>query len=124
MLMTRLTSIAHFKTFPVLSLPTCISEELHLSQIHVRIKAERQRGFRPVRYENQYLRGYHWWLYPNYIDGIYSKVYARINVVGDLVVGTGEGARLVCIKNGRLTLSSLISDDAVSASDTRLLVCL
>jgi len=122
--MTRLTSIAHFKRFPVLSISTCISEELHVSQIHVRIKAERQRGFRPVRYENQYLRGYHWWLFPNYLDGIYSKVYARINVVGDLVVGRGAWTRFVCIENGRLTLSPSISDDAVSASDDRLLVCL
>lgn len=118
-------TFAHFKSLFVGFSPTlCISEELHLSQIHLRIKAERQRGFRPVRYENQYLRGYHWWLFPNYIDGVFSKVYARVNVFGDLVVGRGEWTRLVCIENGRLTLSSSISDDAVSASDDRLLVCL
>lgn len=122
--MTRPT-FTHFKSLFVGVPPIlCISEELHLSQIHVRIQAERQRGFRPVRYENQSLLGYHWWIYPNYVDGIFSKVYARMNVVGDLVVGRGEGTRLVCIENGRLTLSPSISDDAVSASDTRLLVCL
>ena len=113
-------------TFTSRSAPAlCVSEELAFpSQIHNRLEAERQRGFRPVRYENQYLSGYHWWLFPNYIDGIFSKVYARVNVFGDLVVGRGEWTRLVCISHGRLTLSSSISDDAVSASDTRLLVCL
>lgn len=93
-------------------------------QVYAHLNAEQQRGFHPVRYENQYLPGYHWWLFPNYVEGIYSKVYARINIVGDLVVGRGERTRLVCISNGRLTLSQSISDDAVSASDTRLLVCL
>jgi len=118
-------TFAHFRSLPGgFSPAVCIAEELHVSQIHLRIKAERQRGFRPVQYENQYLRGYHWWLFPNYIDGIYSKVYARINIAGDLVVGTGKSTRLVCIENGRLTLSPFISDNAVSASDTRLLVCL
>lgn len=100
------------------------SEGLLSSQVRARLNAEQHRGFRPVQYENQYLPGYHWWLFPNYIDGIYSKVYARINIAGDLVVGTGERARPVCIENGRLTLSPSISDDAISASDTRLLVCL
>ena len=47
-----------------------------------------------------------------------------MNVFGDLVVGKGERTRLVCIANGRLTLSASISDDAISASDARLLVCL
>lgn len=109
-------------TRPTLALS--VLEGLLSSQVHARLNAEQQRGFRPVRYENQYLSGYHWWLFPNYIDGIYSKVYARINVFGDLVVGRGEWTRLVCIENGRLTLSPSISDDAVSASDERLLVCL
>ena len=124
--MTRPTSIANFKSLSVgFTPPVCVSEELQLpSQIQDRIKAERQRGFRPVRYENQYLSGYHWWLFPNYIDGVFSKVYARMNIFGDLVVGKGERTRLVCIANGRLTLSASISDAVVSASDARLLVCL
>ena len=97
---------------------------LYVPQVSVRVAAEYLRGFHPVRYENQHLRGYHWWLYPNYDDGIYSKVYARVNVFGDLVCGTGGATRLVCIEGGRLTLSQSVSDDAVSASDERLLVCL
>lgn len=100
------------------------TEGLRSSQVYAHLTAEQQRGFQPVQYQHQYLPGYHWWLFPNYIDGIYSKVYARINVVGDLVCGTGEATRLVCIENGRLALSSHITDTAVSASDTRLLVCL
>ena len=124
--MTRPSSIANFKSLSVgLPPPVCVSEAFQLpSQIRDRIKAERLRGFRPVRYKNQYLLGYHWWLFPNYVDGVFSKVYARMNVFGDLVVGKGERTRLVCIANGRLTLSASISDAVVSASDTRLLVCL
>ena len=123
-MMTRLTSIEHLKTFPVLPSPICVLEDLQPSQIHYRIEAERLRGFQPVRYENQYLPGYHWWLFPNYVDGIYSKVYARITVSGVLVCGRGGGTRPVCIKNGRLTLSPHITDTTISASDERLLVCL
>ena len=101
-----------------------VVQELRVPQISVRVVAECLRGFHPVRYENQHLSGYHWWLYPNYDDGIYSKVYARVNVFGDLVCGTGKMTRLVCIENGRLTLSRHITNAAVSASDERLLVCL
>jgi len=36
-----------------------VVQELYVSQIRVRIAAECLRGFHPVRYENQYLRGYH-----------------------------------------------------------------
>ena len=57
-------------------------------------------------------------------DGVYSKVFARVNVVGDLVIGTGEDTSLVCIRHGRLTLMRQVSDDVVSTSDKRLLVCL
>ena len=111
-----------FMTRPTFAISA--SEGLQASQVHTHLTAEQQRGFQPVQYENQYLRGYHWWLFPNYINGIYSKVYARLNIFGDLVVGSGRWTRLVCIKNGRLTLSPFISADAVSASDERLLVCL
>ena len=101
-----------------------VVRELCSPQIDARVAAERQSGFNPIPFENRYLRGYHWWLYPNYEDGIYSKVYARVNVVGDLVVGTGEGTRLVCIIDGKLVLRQRVSDSVVSASDARLLVCL
>ena len=111
-----------FMTRPTFALSA--SAGLRSSQVHAHLKAEQHRGFRPVQYENQYLRGYHWWIYPNYVDGIFSKVYARMNIFGDLVVGRGVRTRLVCIENGRLTLRQWVSDNAVSASDARLLVCL
>lgn len=111
-----------FMTRPTFALSA--SEGLRSSQVRARLTAEQQRGFRPVRYENQYLRGYHWWLFPNYVDGIYSKVYARVTVFGDLVVGRGRWTRFACIEKGKLTLRPFISDDTVSASDTRLFVCL
>ena len=78
----------------------------------------------PVRYEGQYMLGYHWFAYPNATDGIYSKVFARVNVVGDLVVGDGEDTSLVCIRHGRLTLTRRVADDIANVSDERLLVCL
>ena len=53
----------------------------------------------PVRYESQHMLGYHWFAYPNETDGIYSKVFARVNVVGDLVIGDGEDTSLVCIRH-------------------------
>ena len=94
-------------------------------QIRTRLTEERQFESNPMRYEGQALESpYHWWLYPNYDDGVYSKVFARVNVVGDLVIGTGEDTSLVCIRHGRLTLTRQVSDDVVLVSDKRLLVCL
>ena len=78
----------------------------------------------PVRYEGQYIRGYHWFAYPNEVEGLYSKVLARKNVASDLVIDFGEETCLVCIKHGRLTLTRQVSDDVVNVSDERLLVCL
>ena len=49
---------------------------------------------------------------------------ARANVAGDLVIGTGDDTSLVCIRHGRLTITRQVSDDVVSTSDKRLLVCL
>ena len=94
-------------------------------EIRARLTEEREHEGNPVRYEGQALESpYHWWLYPNYADGIYSKVFARANIVGDLVIGTGDDTSLVCIRHGRLTLTRQVSDDVVSVSDDRLLVCL
>ena len=94
-------------------------------EMRARLAKERQFESNPVRYEGQALESpYHWWLYPNYTDGVYSKVFARANVVGDLVIGTGDDTCLVCIRHGRLTLTRQVSDDVVSTSDKRLLVCL
>ena len=78
----------------------------------------------PVQYDGQYIRGYHWSAYPNAAEGLYSRVLARANVVGDLVVGTGEDSNLVIIQHGRLTLTRQFSDDLVSIFDKRLLVWL
>ena len=94
-------------------------------EIRARLAEERQLESNPVRYEGQALESpYHWWLYPNYADGIYSKCLSRANIVGDLVVGTGDDTSLVCIRHGRLTLTRQVSDDVVSVSDDRLRVCL
>ena len=94
-------------------------------EIRTRLTEERQFESNPVRYEGQALENsYHWWLYPNYHDGVYSKCLSRANIVGDLVVGTGDDTSLVCIRHGRLTLTRQVSDDAVSVSDDRLRVCL
>ena len=78
----------------------------------------------PVRYEGQHMVGYYWFAYPNAAEGLYSKVFARVNVAGDLVVGRGEDTSLVCIKHGRLSLTRQVCDDVVSIHAQRLLVCL
>lgn len=94
-------------------------------EIRARLAEERKFESPPVRYDGQELGNlYRWWLYPNYDDGIFSKVLARANVAGDLVVGTGEDTSLVCIRHGRLTITRQVSDDVVSVSDDRLHVCL
>ena len=95
------------------------------AQIRARLAEEREHEGEPVRYGGQRLGNlYRWWLYPNFNDGIFSKVFARINAVGDLVVGSGEYTCLVMIRYGRLTLTSQVCDDLVSIFDERLLICL
>ena len=95
------------------------------AQIQARLAEEREHEGEPVRYEGQRLGNlYHWWLYPNYDDGIFSKVFARINAAGDLVVGSDEDTCLVIIRHGRLTITRQVSDDLASIFDERLLVCL
>ena len=102
----------------------CI-DNLCTSEMRSRIHAERPIGSPPVRYEGQALENaYYWWIYPNYAEGIYSKVLARANVVGDLVIGTGEDTSLVIIRHGRLTLTRQPANDVANVSDERLLVCL
>ena len=62
-------------------------DNLCSEQIRARLAEERKFEGNPVRYEGQRLGNlYHYWLYPNYDDSTYSKVFARINAVGDLVV--------------------------------------
>ena len=94
-------------------------------EIRAHLAEEREFESNPVRYEGQALENaYHWWVYPNYADGIYSTVLARVNIFGDLVIGTGEEMCLVCIRHSRLTITRQVADDVVSAADERLLVCL
>lgn len=95
------------------------------AQIRAHLAEEREFEGEPVRYEEQELRNlYRWWLYPNYDDGIYSKVLARVNVADDLVIGTGDDTCLVMVRHGRLTITRQPCDDIVSVFDERLLVCL
>ena len=77
----------------------------------------------PVRYEGQKIRGYHWFAYPNEAEGLYSKVLARVNVAGDLVVDFGDETCLVCIRHGRLTLTRQIADDVANVADERVRIC-
>ncbi|MDE0636673.1 MAG: hypothetical protein OXI43_12610 [Candidatus Poribacteria bacterium] len=79
----------------------------------------------PICYEGQHIRGYHYFVYPNEAEGVYSKVFARVNVVGDLVIDYGDDkTSLVCIRHGRLTITRQVADDVVSVTDKRLLVYL
>ena len=101
-----------------------VVEGLSEEQIRDRIAEERKFGFTPAQYEGQHLNGYYWWLYPNWDAGVFSKVFAKANMFGTLVVGADEKTHLVCIENGRLTLTRQVSDDIANVSDKRLLVCL
>ena len=78
----------------------------------------------PVQYDGQHILGYHWFAYPNAAKGLYSKVLARVNMFGDLVVGNGEETCLVIIRYGRFSLSRKVCDDVANVRDKRLLMCL
>ena len=79
----------------------------------------------PVHYEGQHLLGYHYWfVYPNAAEGLYSKVLARVNMFGDLVIGRGEETCLVIIRHDRLSITRQVCDDVANVHDKRLLVCL
>ncbi len=78
----------------------------------------------PVGYEGQHILGYHWFAYPNAAEGLYSKVLARVNMFGDLVIGTGEETCLVIIRHGRLSITRQVCDDIANVHDKRLLVCM
>lgn len=94
-------------------------------QIRARLAEEREFEGEPVRYQGQHLGNlYLWWIFPNWEDGLYSKVLARVNVAGDLVIGSGENTCLVLVRHGRLTVTRKFADDVANVSDGRLLVCL
>ena len=102
----------------------CI-DNLTEDEIQERLANENNDGMKPTRYNGQDLENaYHYWVFPNKSEGLYSKVLARANIAGDLVVGSGEDTCLVIIRHGRLTITRQASDDVVSVSDKRLLVCL
>ena len=103
--------------------PFCV-DGLSNEQIESRIAEERSFGFTPMQYERQHLQGYYWWLYPNWEEGVFSKVFAKANIFGNLVCGADEQTHLVCIEDSRFMLSQNVSDTAVLVSDERLLVCL
>ena len=102
----------------------CI-DNLTEDEIQERLANEDADGMKPVRYTGQSLENaYHWWVFPNFLEGIYSKCLARANVAGDLVINFAGEICLVIIRHGRLTLTRQIADDAANVSDNRLLVCL
>ena len=68
--------------------------------------------------------GYHWFAYPNETEGLYSKVLARVNMFGDLVIGRGEETCLVIIRYGRFSVTRKVCEDVANVHDKRLLVCL
>ena len=102
----------------------CI-DNLTEDEIQERLANENNDGMKPTRYNGQDLENaYHWWVFPNKPEGLYSKVLARANVAGDLVIDFGGETCLIIIRHGRLTITRQASDDVVSVSDKRLLVCL
>ena len=102
----------------------CI-DNLTEDEIQERLANENNDGMKPVRYNGQDLENaYHYWVFPNEPEGLYSKVLARANVAGDLVIDFGGETCLVIIRHGRLTLTRQVCDDVANVSDKRLLVCL
>ena len=102
----------------------CVNN-LTADEIQEHLANENCDGMKLARYREQdFESAYYWWIFPNQPEGLYSKVLARANVVGDLVVGTGEDTNLVIIRHGRLTLTRQVSADVANISDERLLVCL
>ena len=103
----------------------CVDNLSH-TEIRARLAEEREHEGNPVRFDGQHLpmNIYCWWLYPNYAEGLYSKVLARVNMFGDLVVGTGDETSLVIIRHGRLSITRQVCDDVANVHDKRLLVCM
>ena len=76
----------------------CI-DTLTEDEIQERLANEDNDGMKPTRYNGEDLENaYHWWVFPNKSEGLYSKVLARANAVGDLVIGSGDETSLVIIR--------------------------
>ena len=73
---------------------------------------------------NARLKNLNWWIYPNATDEKFSKIQARVNFAGYLVVGQDMQTRIVCIEDGVLTLSDNGCASAVRYDDPRLFVFL
>ena len=100
-------------------------DNLTEDEIQERLANEDNDGMKPAPYREQDLENaYYWWIFPNVSEGLYSKVLARANVVGDLVIDFAGETCLACIRYGRFTLTRQIADDVASIHDNRLLVCL
>ena len=100
-------------------------DNLSEDEIRARLAEERHYEGEPVKYDGQDFGNlYRWWIYPNWEEGVYSKVFARVNIFGDLVVGSGEETCLVIIRHGQFSLSRKVCEDVANVHDKRLLVCL
>ena len=102
----------------------CI-DNLTEAEIQERLANEDSDGMKPTRYNGEDLENaYYYWVFPNKPEGLYSKVLARANVAGDLVIDFDGETCLVIIRHGRLTITRQVCDDVANVSDSRLLVCL
>lgn len=105
-----------------------IEEGLCEAQLRARLAEAREFDGNPVAgfmYDRQHHgNAYCWWLYPNWDKGIFSKVFARVNCMDMLVVGSAENTHLVCIQDGHLALTRNPKADVVNIYDKRLRVCL
>ena len=68
------------------------------------------------------LKQQRWWIYPNAKEGKFSKIQARVNGAGYLIVGGDNDTKIVCIENGVLTLSNNGCRSAVRFDDPRMFV--
>ena len=61
-------------------------DNLTKCEIQERLDNENHDGMKPSHYREQDLENaYYWWIFPNASEGLYSKVLARANVIGDLI---------------------------------------
>ena len=119
-------TLSNTEVFQLIESHLFCADNLSDDEIRQYLADERKFESEPVRYEGQALENRNYfWIYPNYDEGIYSRVFARVNVVGDLVIRFADETYLVCIRHGRLTLTrKSTADDVVNVYDKRLLVCL
>ena len=104
---------------------TFVATRLSDDQIRERLAEYQEFEGEIVRYDDFEIRGYHFWVYANFSDSIFSSVYAKMNVTTHLVVDVDDDVYLVAITDGKLTLTQdATNDDIILATDERLRVCL